>query len=50
MRIADVQYSSAMCEDFADQVGEVFELTEKQVKNIKKKITTIVQSEIEYNE
>jgi len=47
MRIADVQYSSAMCEDFALQVGEVFELTEEQINTLRKEITSLVQAELE---
>lgn len=50
MRYADLQHSQAMCEDFAIQVGEVFELTTEQINALRKKITTIVQEELENNE
>jgi len=50
MRFADVQYSTAMCDDFAVSVGETFELSEDQIGRIRKQITTVIQEVIEENE
>jgi len=47
MRYTDLEYSTEMCADFAIQLGEVFELSEKQIKKLSRSITDTVHDTME---